>query len=91
MNRELCIQVASVGFQVLVIINSLVFYSFFPLLLQPGDLLYFPRGTIHQADTPSGVQHSTHITISTYQNKYADCRAWVSLRPQQPHQQACLS
>ncbi|MGH0178666.1 UNVERIFIED_CONTAM: hypothetical protein FKN15_078286 [Acipenser sinensis] len=36
--------------------------------LKPGDLLYFPRGTIHQADTPSGVQHSTHITISTYQN-----------------------
>ncbi|XP_041088637.1 ribosomal oxygenase 2 isoform X1 [Polyodon spathula] len=36
--------------------------------LKPGDLLYFPRGTIHQADTPSGVQHSTHVTISTYQN-----------------------
>ncbi|XP_038622134.1 ribosomal oxygenase 2 isoform X2 [Tachyglossus aculeatus] len=36
--------------------------------LKPGDLLYFPRGTIHQADTPPGVAHSTHVTISTYQN-----------------------
>ncbi|XP_055063270.2 ribosomal oxygenase 2 [Misgurnus anguillicaudatus] len=37
-------------------------------LLQAGDLLYFPRGTIHQANTPSGVDHSTHLTLSTYQN-----------------------
>ncbi|XP_060090478.1 ribosomal oxygenase 2 [Heteronotia binoei] len=37
-------------------------------LLKPGDLLYFPRGTIHQADTPPGVSYSTHVTISTYQN-----------------------
>ncbi|XP_074854432.1 ribosomal oxygenase 2 isoform X2 [Carettochelys insculpta] len=37
-------------------------------ILKPGDLLYFPRGTIHQADTPSGGSHSTHLTISTYQN-----------------------
>ncbi|XP_054021894.1 ribosomal oxygenase 2 [Dryobates pubescens] len=36
--------------------------------LKPGDLLYFPRGTIHQADTPLGISHSTHVTISTYQN-----------------------
>ncbi|XP_078449712.1 ribosomal oxygenase 2 isoform X2 [Lampetra planeri] len=36
--------------------------------LQAGDLLYFPRGTIHQADTPAGGCHSTHLTISTYQN-----------------------
>ncbi|XP_007899499.2 ribosomal oxygenase 2 [Callorhinchus milii] len=36
--------------------------------LKSGDLLYFPRGTIHQADTPAGGSHSTHITISTYQN-----------------------
>ncbi|XP_023976002.1 ribosomal oxygenase 2 isoform X2 [Physeter macrocephalus] len=36
--------------------------------LKPGDLLYFPRGTIHQADTPSGLAHSTHVTISTYQS-----------------------
>ncbi|NWU91822.1 RIOX2 oxygenase, partial [Upupa epops] len=37
-------------------------------VLQPGDLLYFPRGTIHQADTPPGISYSTHVTISTYQN-----------------------
>ncbi|XP_017401690.1 ribosomal oxygenase 2 isoform X3 [Cebus imitator] len=36
--------------------------------LKPGDLLYFPRGTIHQADTPVGLAHSTHVTLSTYQN-----------------------
>ncbi|KAI7793428.1 putative bifunctional lysine-specific demethylase and histidyl-hydroxylase MINA-like, partial [Triplophysa rosa] len=38
------------------------------IILQAGDLLYFPRGTIHQANTPSGVDHSTHLTLSTYQN-----------------------
>ncbi|XP_027488243.1 ribosomal oxygenase 2-like [Corapipo altera] len=37
--------------------------------VEPGDLLYLPRGTIHQADTPLGTSHSTHVTISTYQNK----------------------
>ncbi|KAM9020489.1 ribosomal oxygenase 2 isoform 5-T5 [Ara ararauna] len=37
-------------------------------ILKPGDLLYFPRGTIHQADTPPGISYSTHVTISTYQN-----------------------
>ncbi|NWH93703.1 RIOX2 oxygenase, partial [Aegithalos caudatus] len=37
-------------------------------ILKPGDLLYFPRGTIHQADTPHGISYSTHVTISTYQN-----------------------
>ncbi|XP_043849367.1 LOW QUALITY PROTEIN: ribosomal oxygenase 2 [Dromiciops gliroides] len=37
-------------------------------MLKPGDLLYFPRGTIHQADTPPGLAHSTHVTVSTYQN-----------------------
>ncbi|XP_043304601.1 ribosomal oxygenase 2 isoform X2 [Cervus canadensis] len=36
--------------------------------LKPGDLLYFPRGTIHQAATPEGLAHSTHVTVSTYQN-----------------------
>ncbi|XP_055004170.1 ribosomal oxygenase 2 isoform X2 [Boleophthalmus pectinirostris] len=37
------------------------------ILLQEGDLLYFPRGTIHQANTLPG-HHSTHLTLSTYQN-----------------------
>ncbi|KAA8586368.1 hypothetical protein FQN60_000204 [Etheostoma spectabile] len=37
------------------------------IMLKAGDLLYFPRGTIHQASTPAGVDHSTHLTLSTYQ------------------------
>ncbi|XP_018424327.1 PREDICTED: bifunctional lysine-specific demethylase and histidyl-hydroxylase MINA [Nanorana parkeri] len=37
-------------------------------LLKEGDMLYFPRGVIHQADTPAGSSHSTHVTISAYQN-----------------------
>ncbi|XP_060006715.1 ribosomal oxygenase 2 isoform X6 [Lagenorhynchus albirostris] len=39
-----------------------------PQRFKPGDLLYFPRGTVHQADAPSGLAHSTHVTISTYQS-----------------------
>ncbi|XP_068731298.1 ribosomal oxygenase 1-like [Montipora capricornis] len=39
--------------------------------LVAGDVLYFPRGTIHQADTPSDT-HSLHITVSTYQKN-----AWI--------------
>ncbi|GAB6021278.1 hypothetical protein CHUAL_003897 [Chamberlinius hualienensis] len=35
-------------------------------VLKPGDLLYFPRGTIHQAETSTTL--SSHITISTYQH-----------------------
>lgn len=34
--------------------------------MEAGDLLYFPRGYIHQAQTDEDV-HSIHITISTYQ------------------------
>jgi len=42
------------------------------VLMEPGDLLYFPRGTIHQAKTV-GSGHSTHISISTYQqNTWGD-------------------
>ncbi|KAM4795118.1 ribosomal oxygenase 2 [Rhinophrynus dorsalis] len=37
-------------------------------ILKPGDLLYFPRGVIHHAHTLAGSTHSTHVTISTYQN-----------------------
>ena len=35
-------------------------------LMQVGDVLYMPRGTIHQAVAQEGA--STHLTISTYQN-----------------------
>lgn len=41
-------------------------------ILQAGDLLYFPRGTIHQAQTVTN-KHSLHITLSFYQkNSYGD-------------------
>ncbi|KAL9696529.1 hypothetical protein quinque_016108 [Culex quinquefasciatus] len=40
--------------------------------LEPGDLLYFPRGIIHQASTVPG-HHSLHVTMSVYQkNSWAD-------------------
>lgn len=40
--------------------------------LEPGDMLYFPRGFIHQAVTVEG-KHSLHITVSMYQKtSYAD-------------------
>eukprot|EP01133_Synstelium_polycarpum_P017115 gene17115-20386_t len=35
--------------------------------LEAGDMMYFPRGVIHQAASPKDV-HSLHITISTYMN-----------------------
>ncbi|XP_071818668.1 ribosomal oxygenase 2-like [Apostichopus japonicus] len=38
------------------------------LILKPGDLLYFPRGVIHQAQAVDKFSHSTHITFSTYQH-----------------------
>lgn len=42
------------------------------VVLEPGDMLYFPRGFIHQAVTVEG-KHSLHITVSMYQrNSYAD-------------------
>lgn len=42
-------------------------------VLEPGDLLYFPRGIIHQADTQDE-NHSLHVTVSTYQKT-----AWADL------------
>ncbi|CAK8989267.1 Ribosomal oxygenase 1 (Bifunctional lysine-specific demethylase and histidyl-hydroxylase NO66) (Histone lysine demethylase NO66) [Durusdinium trenchii] len=42
------------------------------LVLQPGDLLYLPRGTIHQGEAVEG-HPSHHLTISTYQrHSWAD-------------------
>ena len=34
--------------------------------LAPGDVLYFPRGTVHQA-MAQDASHSLHLTFSTYQ------------------------
>ncbi|XP_056635922.1 ribosomal oxygenase 1 isoform X1 [Diorhabda sublineata] len=45
---------------------------FMEVTLNAGDLLYFPRGTIHEGRTDPEA-HSFHITISVYQRtSYAD-------------------
>lgn len=42
------------------------------ITVEAGDLLYFPRGYIHQATTVPG-HHSLHITLSVYQkHTYGD-------------------
>ncbi|XP_060907797.1 ribosomal oxygenase 1 [Labrus mixtus] len=42
------------------------------VVLEPGDLLYFPRGFIHQGDCLPDA-HSLHITVSSYQkNSWGD-------------------
>jgi bifunctional lysine-specific demethylase and histidyl-hydroxylase NO66 len=42
-------------------------------ILEPGDMLYLPRGTIHQAEAlPS--EHSMHLTVSAEQR-----RTWADL------------
>lgn len=42
------------------------------VILKPGDLLYLPRGFIHQAVATTG-HHSLHLTVSMFQkHSYAD-------------------
>ncbi|KAK7104186.1 ribosomal oxygenase 1-like [Littorina saxatilis] len=42
------------------------------VVLEAGDLLYFPRGTIHQASADEN-EHSLHVTFSCYQrNTWGD-------------------
>ncbi|XP_058235183.1 ribosomal oxygenase 1 isoform X3 [Hemibagrus wyckioides] len=42
------------------------------VVLEPGDLLYFPRGVVHQGDCLPDA-HSLHITISSFQrNSWGD-------------------
>lgn len=36
--------------------------------LGPGDMLYMPRGWVHQANTCRREHHSLHLTMSAYQN-----------------------
>ena len=43
------------------------------VVLSAGDVLYLPRGYIHQAVTEKDF-HSLHITVSAYQ-----CNAWIDL------------
>lgn len=40
---------------------------FMEVTLNAGDLLYFPRGTIHEGRTDDDA-HSLHITVSVYQH-----------------------
>ena len=41
-------------------------------ILEPGDMIYMPRGWIHQGEALAG-EHSLHVTISTNQkNAWAD-------------------
>ncbi|KAG7516551.1 hypothetical protein JOB18_034627 [Solea senegalensis] len=75
------------------------------IILKAGDVLYFPRGTIHQASTPAGVDHSTHLTLSTYQRTswgdllldifpsmlYDSSRTDVSLREGMPRRHLLVS
>lgn len=42
------------------------------VVLEPGDLLYMPRGWIHQGITLPGNEHSLHLTVSAMQQW-----AWV--------------
>lgn len=42
--------------------------------LEAGDLLYFPRGVIHQAVTDDAHPHSLHLTLSTAQKN-----TWIDL------------
>merc|ERR1712198_726600 len=45
---------------------------FMEMDLEPGDMLYLPRGTIHQGNCLED-KHSLHITISMYQmNSWTD-------------------
>lgn len=47
------------------------------VVLEAGDLLYFPRGFIHQGDCLPDA-HSLHITVSSYQkNSWGDLLAKV--------------
>lgn len=43
------------------------------VVVEAGDLLYFPRGYIHQGDTIDSEKHSLHVTVSAYQrNSWGD-------------------
>ena len=49
--------------------------------LEAGDVMYFPRGTVHQATTSDDV-HSLHLTFSTFQrHTYYDLVARMPLAP----------
>lgn len=43
------------------------------VVLEEGDMLYFPRGVIYQCENQNANGHSTHLSITTYQqNTWGD-------------------
>jgi len=43
------------------------------VVLEKGDMLYFPRGVIYQCENQKADEHSTHLSITTYQqNTWGD-------------------
>lgn len=59
--------------------------SLLDVVLEPGDLLYLPRGTIHQAESrPDGP--SLHLTVSAdHRRSWADfLEATLQVRPSSP-------
>ncbi|KYQ93444.1 transcription factor jumonji [Tieghemostelium lacteum] len=60
------------------------------VMLEAGDVMYFPRGIIHQAVSPPDT-HSLHITISTYQNNtWGDLIGKVLNRALEVAQEECI-
>jgi bifunctional lysine-specific demethylase and histidyl-hydroxylase NO66 len=55
------------------LIGCLNVYSFTKFPYFVGDLLYLPRGTVHQASCSTDV-HSLHLTVSAYQKN-----SWIDL------------
>lgn len=60
-NTEYLTRVSSKNFQ-----QSEIGEPILDIVLNAGDLLYFPRGTIHQGETHED-SHSLHVTLSVYQ------------------------
>lgn len=58
------------------------------VVLEAGDLLYFPRGFIHQGDCLPDA-HSLHITVSSYQkNSWGDLLQKVTASDRESRQNA---
>merc|ERR1711884_674119 len=47
-------------------------HSVMDFVLEPGDLLYIPRGWMHEADALEQDTHSMHITLGIYLELNAD-------------------
>jgi hypothetical protein len=56
------------------------------VLLEPGDMLYVPRGVAHDASVQEGSEPSLHITVGLLEPSWADAlkAAIDQMEPQQP-------